>query len=66
MNSGYPGNGDIPSPYVVLNVTTQSKSPKFNKVKRTGKAYWSGNRWIGVGGFKVSEMQSKVIKWEVV
>ncbi len=63
MSNGYPGNGQFPKNYLVVTVTTQSMGNKHEKIKRTGRAYWSGKRWIGVDGFRVSSLNSKVIKW---
>lgn len=60
IKSGYPGNGEYPKPYLPVTVTTQSKHP--HHFKHSGTAYWSGNRWIGIDGFKIG--YAKVIKWE--
>lgn len=64
MSEGYPGNGQLPKNYFVVTVITQSRGSKHGKIKRTGRAYWSGNRWMGIDGFRVSSLNSKVIKWE--
>lgn len=58
---GHPGNNEYPPAYMTVRVTTLSRG--LEKVKRTGQAYWSGRRWIGVRGFLIG--YAKVIKWEV-
>lgn len=59
---GHVGNGELPPPYLAVTVTTQSKSKV--KAKSKGKAYWSGNRWVGLKGFRIGYAQ--VVKWEAV
>ncbi len=59
---GYPGNGEYPKPYEPVVVVTQSL--RSDRTKRKGAAYWSGNRWQGLSGFRIG--LAKVIKWEWV
>lgn len=56
---GYPGNGEYPKTYMPVVVKVQSRG--YVKANVDGLAYWSGNRWIGVEGFKIG--YGKVIKW---
>lgn len=57
---GYPGNGEYPKPYAIVEITTISRGR--DKSKRKGFAYWSGFRWMGLKGFTIG--YAKVIKWE--
>lgn len=59
MNSGRPGNGEYPKTYRECTVIVQSRGKE--KEKRSGSAYWSGFRWIGIRKFRVG--YRKVIEW---
>lgn len=59
MNSGYPGNGEYPINYRPCHVIVQSRGRE--KEKRSGVAYWSGFRWMGLREFRIGK--GKVIKW---
>ncbi|PLH38597.1 hypothetical protein B6J31_23185 [Klebsiella pneumoniae] len=60
-NSGYTILNEHPKPYIVVSVITKGRG--FMKIRRQGRAYWSGFRWRGVDGFKIG--YAKVISWEV-
>lgn len=57
---GYPGNGEYPKPYVMVEITTQERGKDKPKLK--GEGYWTGYRWMGVRGFRIGLY--KVVKWE--
>lgn len=58
--SGLPGWNEFPEPYAVVSVITRGRGAV--KVRRQGRAYWSGFRWCGVDGFRIG--YAKVVSWE--
>lgn len=56
METGYPGNGEFPRTYEWVKVITRKK--------RTGLAYWSGQRWMTNQTWFITEKgPDKVVKW---
>ncbi|MCK6919656.1 hypothetical protein L8Q54_15420 [Enterobacter kobei] len=56
MEKGYPGNGDYPPTYITVSLTVRDKK---SKERRTFPAYWSGFKWVGLGGFKVGNSKKE-------
>lgn len=58
MKIGYPGNGELPKPYIFVNVITRKK--------QKGRAYWSGNMWVTDGTWRINRYGvDRVMKWEL-
>lgn len=54
--TGYPGNGQHPVPYMWVSVITYKK--------QKGRAYWSGNRWVTDGTWRINSYGSDhIYKW---